>query len=335
MTGPTPAVAQVRTAVRRALADLSPHSIVLVACSGGADSLALAAATGHVAPREGLRAGAVVVDHELQAGSRAVADAAARQAATLGLDPVDVVTATVGTGGGPEAAARDARYRELTAAAEAHGAAAVLLGHTMDDQAETVLLGLARGSGARSLAGMGAVNGLWRRPLLDVPRAVTRQACEDLGLAPWDDPHNDDQAYARVRVRQQALPALEAALGPGVAASLARTAKLLREDADALDSWSAAVTAALGAPDEEGLDISHLRDLPPAVRARVLKRAAESVGSLPLTAVHVRALDALVSDWRGQGPVALPGGGLATRSCGRLLVSPGSAQPRQEIVRGC
>jgi tRNA(Ile)-lysidine synthase len=335
MTGPAPAVARVRAAVRRGLADVPPGSVVLVACSGGADSLTLAAAVAYVAPAAGLQAGAVVVDHGLQPGSREVADTAASQVAGLGLDPVEVATATVGASGGPEAAAREARYAELTRAAHRQKAVAVLLGHTLDDQAETVLLGLARGSGARSLAGMAPVNGLWRRPFLDVPRAVTHEACTDLGLTPWQDPHNDDESYARVRVRQQALPALERAVGPGVAQSLARTARLLREDADALDSWAATVTARLGSADAEGLDVTQLLELPEAVRARVLKVAAESVGGHPIMAVHVVALEALLSDWRGQGPVALPGGGSASRTCGRLLVSPGSAHPRQEIARGC
>lgn len=319
MSGPAPAVAEIRVRVRRSLADLAADSTVLVACSGGADSLALAAATAFVAPRAGLRAGAVVVDHGLQAGSAAVAERAAEQCRALGLDPVAVVAVVVGTGGGPEAAARAARREALTAEATRRGAAAVLLGHTRDDQAETVLLGLARGSGARSLAGMRAVDGQWRRPLLDVPRATTRQACADLGLAVWDDPHNEDVAYSRVRVRRFALPALEAALGPGAAAALARSAALLGADADLLDELAAKVVTA---------DCSELAALHPALRGRVLRRLALDAGvpAGSLSAEHIGAMDALVTDWRGQGAVALPAGWGARRDCGRLAV----VEPRRD-----
>jgi tRNA(Ile)-lysidine synthase len=227
---------------------------------------------------------------------------------------------TVGRDGGPEAAARRARYRALSEAAGRLGAAAVLLGHTRDDQAETVLLGLARGSGARSLAGMAPVNGLYRRPLLGVDRATTCAACAAAGLAPWEDPHNADPSFTRVRVRHEGLPALERALGPGVRQALARTAAALRDDADALDQWAAGEEDRCRHPDG-GLDVSGLVALPPAVRRRVLHRRAVAEGSPrgALAAVHVRAVDALLTDWHGQGPVQLPGGVSVRRRCGRLL----------------
>jgi tRNA(Ile)-lysidine synthase len=240
--------------------------------------------------------------------------------AGLGLDPAEVATVSVGTAGGPEAAARTARFEALDEAATRLGAAAVLLGHSRDDQAETVLLGLARGSGARSLAGMALVSGRYRRPLLDLPRAVLARACADEGLTPWADPHNDDRAYARVRVRADALPALERALGPGIAEALARTARLLRDDADALDLWAEQAGAACGA--EAGLDVAALAALPPAVRRRVLLAAAREAGCRPadLSASHVAALDALVTSWHGQGPLQLPGGVSARRRYGSLLL---------------
>jgi tRNA(Ile)-lysidine synthase len=241
--GPHPGVAQARSAVRRCLADLEPGDLVLAACSGGADSLALAAALAHEAPRLSLRGGGVTVDHGLQAGSAERAGRVAGLLRQFGLDPVHQVTVTVPAGpgsGGPEAAARAARYTALEQVAEQAGAAAVLLGHSRDDQAETVLLGLARGAGGRSLAGMPARRGRLRRPLLGVPRATLREACTAQGLEPWDDPHNADPAYARVRVRHQAMPALEEALGPGVAAALARSAAQLSADCDALDAIAAA-----------------------------------------------------------------------------------------------
>ena len=241
--GPHPAVAQARVGVRRCLADLAPGDLVLAACSGGADSLALAAALAHEAPRLSLRAGGVTVDHGLQAGSAGRAGRVAALLRELGLDPVHQASVTVPAGpgsGGPEAAARAARYTALEQVAVQAGAAAVLLGHSRDDQAETVLLGLARGAGGRALAGMPARRGRFRRPLLGVARATLREACTAQGLEPWDDPHNTDPAYARARVRHQAMPALEEALGPGVAAALARSAAQLSQDCDALDALAAA-----------------------------------------------------------------------------------------------
>jgi len=318
--GPDPALARVRSAVRAALADLPAGSLVVVACSGGADSFALAAATAFEAPRAGLRAGGITVDHALQDGSaERAADVVARLRA-LELDPVAAVLVHVGTAGGPEAAARTARYAALDAFADAHGAAAVLLGHSADDQAETVLLGLARGSGARSLAGMAPVAGRYRRPLLDLPRADLAQACTAAGLNPWQDPHNLDPAYTRARVRHDALPALEKTLGPGVAEALARTARLLRADADALDGL--AVDAARTAARDSGLNCAALAALPAALRSRVLRAAALAAGS-PAGALgerHVAALDALITAWHGQGPVHLPGGVHAARRCGTLVL---------------
>ncbi len=335
--GPDPAVAECRHAVRGALADLPPGSLVLVACSGGADSTALAAAVLFTAPRTGLRAGVVSVDHGLQPGSAARAAAVARWAEAAGADLATVRSVPVGRSGGPEAAARTARYAALAAAAEQTGAAAVLLGHTRTDQAETVLLGLARGSGARSLAGMAARTGRYRRPFLGVDRATTVRACAALGLPVWDDPHNSDPAYARARVRGTALPALEAALGPGVAAALARTGEQLRADADALDGWAARVATELRGPDG-ALAVGGLEVLPAAVRGRVLRGAALAAGAPAgaLSATHVAAMDALVVRWHGQRAASLPGGLAALRRCGFLHVipppDPPAARPRSPDV---
>jgi tRNA(Ile)-lysidine synthase len=321
--GPDPAVAGARSAVRASLADLAPGALVLVACSGGADSLALAGALSFVAARTGLRAGGVTVDHGLQRGSAERAEEVAGLLRGLGLDPVESVAVPVGRHGGPEAAAREARYAALNEAAERLGARAVLVGHTLDDQAETVLLRLARGSGARSLAGMARSGERYRRPFLGLTRAEVRRACLAMGLAPWDDPHNEDPAYARVRVRRTVLPLLERELGPGVAEALARTASQLREDADALDGW--AVRALEKASDlEHSLDVRVLEELPQAVRSRVLRRAAVAAGSPAgtLAAVHVAAVDRLVTDWHGQRGVDLPGRVRAIRRYGKLHFGP-------------
>jgi tRNA(Ile)-lysidine synthase len=323
--GPGAAVAEVRNAVRACVSDLAAGELVLAACSGGADSLALAAALAFVAPRAGLRGGGVTVDHGLQPGSAERAAEVSARLGGLGLDPVRAVTVRVaapGSGGGPEAAARTARYGALQDAATECGAAAVLLGHTLDDQAETVLLGLARGSGGRSLAGMPARRGAYRRPLLAVRRATTSAACAELGLAPWHDPHNRDFRFARARVRHQVMPALEDALGPGVAEALARTANQLRADAECLDDLAFAESAQLrgSCSDPAGLAADWLRELPAAIRTRVLRDAAIMAGCPhgALTAGHVERICALVTGWRGQRWVDLPGGVRAWRRDGKV-----------------
>ncbi|GIH98248.1 tRNA lysidine(34) synthetase TilS [Planobispora takensis] len=324
--GPHPAVADVRRAVRLSLADLTAGDLVLVACSGGADSLALAAGVAFAAPRAGLRAGLLTVDHGLQEGS--ARQAAAVAGLPLGLDPVEVLTVSVGTRGGPENAARQARYAALSEAAGRLGAAAVLLGHTRDDQAETVLMRLSRGSGTRSLAGMPAASGIYRRPLLELGRATTVAACAALGLTPWEDPHNLDGRYTRVRVRQRLLPALEEELGPGIAEALARTATLCRDDADALDAWAGEAyvradlsDSALSDIPEVVLAVPELEGLPAAVRRRVLRRAAVAAGAPPgtLSAAHIMRVDCLVTGWKGQQRIELPGGIGAVRRYGTLI----------------
>ena len=327
--GPSPAVADVRNAVRESLRDLDPGALVLVACSGGADSLSLAAGLAFVAPRQRLRAGGVTVDHGLQPGSAGRGRDVAGVLARLGLDPVACVPVSVpgnGRNGGPEAAARTARYDALAAEAERTGAAAVLLGHTLDDQAETVLLGLARGSGARALAGMAARRGRYRRPLLNVRRATTRAACAALELPVWDDPHNASPRFARARVRREAMPALEAALGPGVAEALTRTAGQLRADADFLDAL-AAMEAERACGGSTTLLTEHLAALPSALRTRVLHGAAVAAGcpAGSLTAGHVEQLGALVTGWRGQRWVDLPGGVRGFRRDGQLRFTRNSA----------
>jgi tRNA(Ile)-lysidine synthase len=313
-----PALLVVRRAVRAALGDLPENGLVLVGCSGGADSLALAAG----AAISGHRGGAVVVDHGLQAGSDRVAAVAARQCDGLGLDPVEVVAVEVGERGGPEAAARDARRAALREAAQRHGAAAVLLAHTLDDQAETVLLRLARGSGARSLAGMPAADGLFRRPLLGLRRDLVRAACDEAGLEAHEDPHNADDRFARARLRHHGLPALVQDLGGGVVLGLARSAASLREDNEALDRWASAVHLEAGAK-EVTVPTDALTLVPAAVRLRVVRRMALEAGcpGAALTREHILAVAGLVTAWRGQGPVDLPGGVRARRRSGRLVVS--------------
>jgi tRNA(Ile)-lysidine synthase len=261
------------------------------------------------APRAGVRAGAVIVDHQLQDGSDAVAERAAEQARALGLDPVRIVRVTVAADGSPEAAARDARYAALAAVAAETGAVVVLLGHTLDDQAETVLLGLARGSGSASLQGMAPVAGLFWRPLLGIRRSTTVQACADAGLEPWADPHNADPAYTRVRVRTAVLPVLEAELGPGVAEALARTAEQLREDEDAFATMIDEVAEELAEHIDGGLavPVGSLAANPAALRQRIIRFVVASEFGVSLSRAHTLEIVRLVTDWHGQGPVDVPG----------------------------
>jgi tRNA(Ile)-lysidine synthase len=235
----------------------------------------------------------------------------------------------VGRNGGPEAAARDARYAALEAAAVEGDASTILLGHTREDQAETVLLRLARGSGARSLSAMRPRSGPWRRPFLALPREVVRSAALEMlaphGRQPWEDPHNDDPVYSRVRVRRL-LGDLTTAIGPGAVAGLTRTADLLRDDADLLDDLSDDAFARLVTLSDGGLvtDCDELLRLPRAVRTRLIRSMCRRCGCLAedLSIDHIHAVEALVTDWRGQGPTSLPGGVLAERAYGRLCLRP-------------
>jgi len=307
----TPAIADVRRAVREGLeqASVAEGQLVLVACSGGADSLALAAALAFEAPRANIRAGAVIVDHQMQSGSAEVAAKAADQLISLGLDPVLIKTVSVGNIGGPEAAARDARYEALNTAADELGAVAVLLGHTLDDQAETVLLGLARGSGARSLQAMASASGRYLRPMLAITRQTTEAFCTDSELGFWQDPMNQDERYARVRVRKNLLPALEAELGPGVASALARTADQFREDEEVLSALAESAYSELVSADSKSLSlpVDGFKNLPLALRHRVLASCLEVLAAPTFARVHILAVDELVDRWHGQKPLTLPG----------------------------
>lgn len=265
--------------------------------SGGADSLALVAAAAGVLPTT-----ALIVDHRLQPGSADVADEARRSALALGCVDAKVLAVEVGTAGGPESAARTARYAAL---AEARAGAPVLIGHTLDDQAETVLLGLGRGSGPRSISGIRPYDPPWGRPLLGIRRAETEAACAARGLTAWQDPHNTDPRYTRVRLRTEVLPLLEEVLGGGVAEALARTAAALQEDGDVLDALAA---DALVRPGVDHLDIAVLKPLPVAIRRRVIRAWLLAAGAIGLTDTQLRAIDALITDWRGQGGVAVGAG---------------------------
>ena len=309
-------------AVQAVDAALSQQDVQLVtACSGGADSLALAFAGRYVATRRDLKYAALVIDHGLQDDSAGVAARVGVQLAALGYDDVTLTAVQVdrSSADGPEAAARQARYRALDAEARAR-AATVLLGHTLDDQAETVLLGLARGSGSRSLAGMAPRAGHLVRPFLHIRRTTTEQVCVEQGLDPWQDPHNSDRRFTRVRVRATVLPTLETELGPGVAEALGRTAELARDDNELLDQLAAATyRTAEGLGGTDTLDCAALESQPPALRRRILRLWLLTHGVGDLSLRHISAVESLVIDWHGQKSIQIPGATI-TRSAGRLRV---------------
>lgn len=302
----------IRSAVRPFLEKMEAGDRIVVAVSGGADSLALAYAVSMEVKKLALQLSAVTIDHQLQDKSSDQAATVVEQMKTLGVE-CTIEKITVEITDGLESSARRARY-------EAFGrlnAAAIFLGHTHNDQAETVLLGLSRGSGTRSLSGMAEVNGKYIRPFLTITREQTEQACAEIGLTPWNDPHNKDSQFARVRVRTQALPVLEETIGPGISEALVRSAQILRDDADALDQWAEQEILGL---DLHDLDCTYLQGLPKAIRSRIIRRAIYAAGapSGSLTAEHVGAVEALICAWNGQGPAHLPGGVKVERFSGRL-----------------
>ena len=309
------ATVSLRNAVKPYLATLEAGDSFLVAVSGGADSLALAAALFIESKASALNPIAVTIDHQLQENSQEQAIKVSNQLKELGYVQVITKKVVVSFDSGLEAGARDARYSALMEIAQEKKAIKVFLGHTRDDQAETVLLGLARGSGARSLSGMAIENGIYLRPFLSATRAETEAACKEWKLDFWNDPHNLNTDFTRVKVRREVIPYLEENLDPGISRALVRTSALLREDADALDQW---------ADREYGdLECERLAALPKAIRTRIIRRAALEAGATPgqLTFEQVGAIDALICAWKGQGAVSLAGGVKVERISGRLSLS--------------
>jgi tRNA(Ile)-lysidine synthase len=316
---------QIRLAVRSELEDIAAGESVLVAASGGADSSALAAALLLECKTKSIKVIALIIDHGLQKNSADVTHETKRTLTKIGYENIEIRRVTVEITDGLEASARRARYQALNDVANSHNAVAVFLGHTRDDQAETVLLGLSRGSGSRSLSGMAARVDCYRRPLLAITRAQTEAACEEAGIKFWQDPHNQSMEFTRVRVREVVLPTMEKEIGPGISDALARSAKLLRDDADALDYLSDEIFSKL---EPASLDVSKLESQPRAIRTRILRRAIYLAGAPQgsLSADHIEPVEALITAWKGQGPISLPGGVTVARISGRLSLSKSSGQ---------
>ncbi len=316
---------QIRLAVRSELEDIAAGDSVLVAASGGADSSALAAALLLECKTKSIKVIALIIDHGLQKNSADVTHETKRTLTKIGYENIEIRRVSVEITDGLEASARRARYQALSDVANSHNAVAVFLGHTRDDQAETVLLGLARGSGSRSLSGMASRVDRYRRPLLTITRAQTEAACEEAGIKFWQDPHNQSMEFTRVRVREVVLPTMEKEIGPGISDALARSAKLLRDDADALDYLSDEIFSIL---EPASLEVSKLESQPRAIRTRILRRAIYLAGAPQgsLSAEHIEPVEALITAWKGQGPISLPGGVTVARISGRLSLSKSGGQ---------
>ena len=315
-TANTPSLWEIRKAIKPWLSDSS--QTILFGCSGGADSMALALALYLEANQT--KVIPVVVDHGLQEGSAQITSQTISKLKAIGYTQVESAVAQVKITDGLEASARRARYQIFNQFVDTYRPKYFLLAHTLNDQAESVLLGLARGSGARSLSGMAVENNIYVRPLLKISRHTTVAACREGGIEIWSDPHNDDLRFARVRTRKNVLPNLEENLGPGITEALVRSADLLRDDADALDSFAREYFAQT---DPLNLSVSELERLPKAIRTRVLRLAIYKAGAPTgsLSAEHINGAEALISDWHGQKELSLPGDVKLLRNSGRITLS--------------
>ena len=295
-----------QNAVNNLLKDFEPADNILVACSGGADSLALAWTSQVVTKRIGLNLIAVIIDHQLIKESTQVAQDAKKKCEDFGIEKVVIKQIEVKDDkDGLEAAARKARYEAFEESVNEFNAKAVLLAHTQDDQAETMLMRLTRGSGAKSLSAMKEVSGKYLRPFLHIRKQVLVDALEKENISYWQDPANTNYKFLRAKVRHELMPKLIEVLGESAIDSLDRTSGLLKEDNEALESIALESYEKLN----KELKVQELEKLPTAIRKRVIKIAALNSGVTPgpFSFEHIEAIDALVTNWRGQGNVDLPG----------------------------
>jgi tRNA(Ile)-lysidine synthase len=307
---------EMQNAVQNLLKNFDAGDYVLVGCSGGADSLALVWTTSVVGKRLELKVGAIIVDHQLFPESNDVALNAKKQCEELGIQEVIIKKVNVEHNHeGLEAAARIARYEAFENVLHETNAQAILLAHTQDDQAETVLMRLTRGSGAKSLSGMAQVSGKYLRPFLHLRKKLVHDSLDLIGLKAWQDPANTDHQFLRVKVRHELMPKIIEVLGESAISSLDKTSQLLRLDNQALEELAQQFFESQKDVKTNGLEISELEKLPEAIRTRVLRifAIASGVHPGPFSFEHIEAIDALVKNWHGQGNVDLPGFIQATR----------------------
>jgi len=305
----SPAQGAIRHAVRQALVThTKPGQKLLIAVSGGADSLALASATLFESKKLKLAVATVSIDHGLQKNSSKVTEQTLEKLQQIGFVECWSKKVKVGSKGGPEAAARDARYQALESIRAESDSDFIVLGHTANDQAETVLLGLTRGSGSRSLSGMSVKTGKLLRPLLSIERSTTVQFCKDERISAWQDPQNKDLKFLRVRIRKVILPFLEKQLGSAVFNNLIRTGSQLQEDDQYLSDVANRAFKKIAKTSSQVVTLGHaeLLKLPEAIRNRVIKSAIDYF-AVDSSRTHVLAVADLVLNWHGQKPLALPG----------------------------
>lgn len=314
--------------------------LVLVACSGGRDSLALTALSAIVCASRGLRCAVVIVDHHMQAHSTEIAKEAANRCVQVGVDRKYVYLESVNvkdSGEGEESAARSARYEAIIKVANANKAAVVLLAHTANDQAETVLMGLKDSAGLEAVAGMKAItqrqNVRFARPIIELTREDTTGICEDLGIAWWDDPTNGDNISKtqelcenyplRSRIRHTLMPYLSHFLKANMVTLLSKGAKLAQDDLDYINSKVDEAYSKVTIIDENeqivSLEAKKLEQYHPAIRRRIIARALTAL-CLRFSSSHVQAIDELCTNWHGQKPFSLPNHYEASRRAKHIVI---------------
>jgi tRNA(Ile)-lysidine synthase len=305
----TPEMADARRCLRDAMqiAGLAAGDRVILGVSGGSDSLALAAAFAFEGSKLGLIGQVIIVDHNLQIGSELIAQEAAERTTSLGLESKVVAVEVRIKKEGLEAAAREARYQALEKARGDFGAQLVLLGHTLDDQAETVLLGLVRGSGLKSLSGMPVLDSERKllRPFLGLSKATLRKSLEDQEISWWEDPHNGDPKFTRVRTRQ-ILANLDSELGPGLPSALARTAEIAAEAEEYLVQ-SAMVLIDLAKSSDSKFRAQAFADSHKALSHKAIQLICNSFGARNLSRAQVLEVMSLVTNFHGQKKLTFSG----------------------------
>ncbi|HEY3191116.1 MAG TPA: tRNA lysidine(34) synthetase TilS, partial [Solirubrobacteraceae bacterium] len=314
---------------------LAGGETVLVAVSGGADSVALLHLLLTLSPELALRLHVLHVDHGLRPDSHRDAAFVGQLAARLGV-PAEVARVTVPPGGSLEAAARAERYAALDAHARRIGADRIAVGHTVDDQAETVLMRMMAGAGVRGLAGIPAMRGRVIRPLIATRRADLVALLQAAGLSWIEDPSNRDPRFLRNRIRHELMPVLSASYRPDIVTTLERIARLCRNTVEAIERVASRELDRLAIADDDAIVLAHdaLAGLPAQVAAEVLRQAAARLGSrAPLRAWAHRGLARVLASPPPRRAFRL-GGVVVEVSSGRvrLAASERASLPERELT---
>ena len=294
-----------RNAIKRSLMHIDISDNIGVGCSGGADSSAILLGLSTIYKNSNAKkVHVVIVNHQLQEITDTVSLNTAKLAESYGFNAHIVPVAINSTEGGAESAAREARYEAFNCMIQQYDIRAFLIGHTKNDQAEQVFLGMLRGSGTRSLSGIPEIRGIFIRPFLnELSRKDTQQVCVENEVDYWCDPHNDSLMYKRVAVRKL-IQETEKSAEQNIVDSLVRTAQISAEDAEALDFYA---NSAIQQLDKTGWLVKDLQQFPQAVRKRAyrIKLASLNAKSDSLSFKIVAQIDNLITDWTGQGAVSV------------------------------